>query len=229
MSETIFKVTGMDCAEETNVLRQAVGTLSGITDVTFNLLDGAMTVTAAEGAVDERDIVAAVERTGMSARPADNTQAGVSQSVAARFWPTHGRAVLCAASGIAVAAGFLSHWFLHGSLLDALAEGGGSESHAFPVASIGLYLVGVVAGGWFVFPKAAAALRRFRADMNLLMTIAVVGAIVIGEWFEAATVTFLFSLSLVLEAWSIGRARNAIKALFKLTPPRARYICPHDG
>ncbi|MFH2073766.1 MAG: heavy metal translocating P-type ATPase, partial [Pseudomonadota bacterium] len=186
-------------------------------------------VTAPEGAVDDRDIVAAVEHAGMSARPAENTKPGVSQSGAEGFWPTHGRAVLCAASGIAVIAGFLSHWFLHGSLLDALAEGGRSESHAFPVLSIGLYLVGVIAGGWFIFPKAAAALRRFRADMNLLMTIAVLGAIVIGEWFEAATVTFLFSLSLVLEAWSIGRARNAIKALFKLTPPRARYICPHNG
>ncbi|MBU3932308.1 MAG: cation transporter, partial [Proteobacteria bacterium] len=229
MSETIFKVTGMDCAEETNALRQTVGALSGIKDVTFNLLNGTMTVTAPEGAVDDRDIVAVVEHAGMSARPAENTKPGVSQSGAAGFWPLHGRAVLCAASGIAVIAGFLSHWFLHGSLLDALAEGGRSESHAFPVLSIGLYLVGVIAGGWFIFPKAAAALRRFRADMNLLMTIAVLGAIVIGEWFEAATVTFLFSLSLVLEAWSIGRARNAIKALFKLTPPRARYICPHNG
>ncbi len=229
MSETIFKVTGMDCAEETNALRQTVGALSGITDVTFNLLNGAMTVTAAEGVVDDRDIIAAVERAGMSARPVDDKQAGVSQSVAAGFWPTHGRAVLCAASGIAVIAGFLSHWFLHGSLLDALAEGGRSESHVFPVVSVGVYLIGVIAGGWFIFPKAVAALRRFRADMNLLMTIAVLGAIGIGEWFEAATVTFLFSLSFVLEAWSIGRARNAIKALFKLTPPRARYICPHDG
>jgi Cd2+/Zn2+-exporting ATPase len=65
--------------------------------------------------------------------------------------------------------------------------------------------------------------------MNLLMTIAVLGAILIAEWFEAATVSFLFSLSLVLEAWSIGRARSAIRALFTLTPPRARYLCPHDG
>jgi len=229
MSETIFKIAGMDCTEETNALRQTVGALSGINDVTFNLLNGTMTVTAAEGAVDDRDIVAGVERAGMSARPADNEQTAVSPSVAEGFWTTHGRVVLCVASGLAVAAGFLSHWFLHGSLLDALAEGGRSESHAFPAVSIGLYLVGVIAGGWFIFPKALAALRRFRADMNLLMTIAVLGAILIGEWFEAATVSFLFSLSLVLEAWSIGRARNAIKALFKLTPPRARYICPHDG
>ncbi len=229
MSERIFKVTGMDCAEETNALRQTVGALSGITDLRFNLLNGAMTVTVTHGAVEDGDVIAAVERAGMSARPADNTQAGVSQSVAAGFWVTHGRVVLCAASGIAVIVGFLSHWFLHGSLLDALAEGGRNESHAFPVVSILLYLAGVIAGGWFIFPKAAAALRRFRADMNLLMTIAVLGAITIGEWFEAATVTFLFSLSLVLEAWSISRARSAIKALFKLTPPRARYICPHDG
>lgn len=229
MSESIFKVTGMDCAEETNALRQTVGALSGITDVAFNLLNGTMTVTVPEGAVEDREIIAAVERAGMSARHAGNTKPGVSPSGAEGFWPTHGRTVLCAASGIAVAVGFLSHWYLHGSLLDALAEGGRSESHAFPAVSIVFYLVGVIAGGWFIFPKAVAALRRFRADMNLLMTIAVLGAFIIGEWFEAATVAFLFSLSLVLEAWSIDRARNAIKALFKLTPPMARYIYPHDG
>lgn len=229
MSEIIFKVTGMDCAEETNALRETVGSLSGITDVAFNLLNGTMTVTAPQGIVANVDIIAAVERAGMSARLADYKQASASQSASEGFWPTHGRFVLCVASGIAVAAGFLSHWFFHGSLLDALAEGGRSESHAFPVLSIGFYLIGVIAGGWFIFPKAVAALRRFRADMNLLMTIAVVGTIGIGEWFEAATVSFLFSLSLVLEAWSVGRARNAIKALFKLTPSLARYICPHDG
>ena len=88
MSEKIFKIAGMDCAEETNALRQAVGALPGILDLRFNLLDGAMTVTAPEGAVDERDIVAAMERAGMSARPVDNTQAGASQSGAAGSPPT---------------------------------------------------------------------------------------------------------------------------------------------
>ncbi|MFA4916336.1 MAG: heavy metal translocating P-type ATPase [Syntrophales bacterium] len=224
-----WHVRGMDCAEETKALRQAVGTLAGIMNVDFNLINGTMTVTAAEGVVDERDIISAVRRAGMSARPADSKEAAVSQSESTGFWLTHGRAALCVISGIAVATGFLSHWLSHGSLLDAFAEGGRSASHVFPAVSIGLYLVAVLTGGWFIFPKAVTALRRFRADMNLLMTIAVFGAIGIGEWFEAATVTFLFSLSLVLEAWSIGHARNAIKALFKLTPTRARYICPHNG
>ena len=226
---SVWHVRGMDCAEETKALRQTVGALTGIENVGFNLLNGTMTVTAREGAVDDRDIISAVRRAGMIAQPADSKQTALSPSCSAGFWLTHGRAVMCAVSGIAVIAGFLFHWLLHGNILDALAAGGRSESHLFPALSISFYLVAVFAGGWFIFPKAVAALRSFRADMNLLMTIAVLGAIGIGEWLEAATVTFLFSLSLVLEAWSIGRARHAISSLFRLTPPRARYICPHDG
>src|SRR3972149_1692066 len=118
MSERIFRVAGMDCAEETNALRQAVGALTGIEDVKFNLLNGTMTVTAAEATVDERDIISAVRHAGMIVRPADREQATVFQSESTGFWLSHGRAVMCAASGIAVAAGFLSHWLLHGNILD---------------------------------------------------------------------------------------------------------------
>ncbi|RMD64737.1 MAG: cadmium-translocating P-type ATPase, partial [Alphaproteobacteria bacterium] len=64
-------------------------------------------------------------------------------------------------------------------------------------------------------------------DMNLLMVIAVAGAIVIGEWFEAATVSFLFALSLLLESWSIARARHAIAQLLDLAPPIVRL--KHDS
>jgi len=219
----------MDCAEETNALRRTVGTLPGIADVTFNLLNGTMTVQAEVGAIPDGEIVAAVERAGLSAVVVEDRPGGGGQAVPERFWARQGRTILCGVSGLALASGFLSHWFLHGSLLDALAEGGTGASHYFPAISIGLYLAGVIAGGWYIFPKAWTALRGLRPDMNLLMTIAVLGAIAIGEWFEAATVTFLFALSLVLETWSVGRARNAIRSLLNLTPPTARYLCPHDG
>lgn len=72
--------------------------------------------------------------------------------------------------------------------------------------------------------KAWYAARALRPDMNLLMTVAVVGAVAIGEWFEAATVSFLFALSLMLESWSVGRARRAIAALLDLAPPTVRII-----
>jgi Cd2+/Zn2+-exporting ATPase len=91
-----------------------------------------------------------------------------------------------------------------------------------PSISIALYLCGIIAGILFVLPKAWRAAVALRPDMNLLMTIAVIGAAAIGEWFEAATVACLFSVSLLLESWSVGRARRAIAALMDLAPLTAR-------
>jgi Cd2+/Zn2+-exporting ATPase len=60
--------------------------------------------------------------------------------------------------------------------------------------------------------------------MNLLMVIAIAGAIVINEFLEAATVAFLFAVSLALESWSVGRARRAIAALMSISPNTARVV-----
>jgi Zn2+/Cd2+-exporting ATPase len=81
-------------------------------------------------------------------------------------------------------------------------------------------------GARFVVVKAWFAARNLRPDMNLLMTVAVVGAMAIGEWFEAAIVSFLFAVSLSLESWSVSRARRAIGALLDLAPPTARVLRP---
>jgi len=64
-------------------------------------------------------------------------------------------------------------------------------------------------------------LRLRRADMNLLMTISVIGAVILGDWFEATLVLFLFSLGTTLQVFTFGRTRNAISALMDLTPPNA--------
>ncbi len=72
-----------------------------------------------------------------------------------------------------------------------------------------------------MFPAAFMALKAWRLDMNVLMMVAVLGAWLIGEGAEAASVVFLFALAELLESWSVGRARNAISSLLKLTPETA--------
>ncbi len=225
-----YRVSGMDCAEETEALRQTVGRLSGVAGLSFNLLNGTMEVAFSGEALDDAAILAAAKKAGLSAQPVDPTAGGVpSPPDGAGSWLTNGRALLCSASGLLLLAGFLSHAFLHAGFLHAFAGGEGEAAHQFPPISILLYAAAALSGGWFILPKALASLRRLRPDMNLLMTLAVIGAMAIGEWFEAATVAFLFSLSLLLESWSVGRARRAITSLLSVTPPTARTLCPHDG
>ena len=114
-------------------------------------------------------------------------------------------------------------WPGHG-LLDAITSGFGNEEHEYPALSIAFYAVSVIFSYWFVAPKSLAALRRLRPDMNLLMTVAVIGAAILGDWFESASVAWLFAVALLLESWSVSRARRAVEALLDLSPDTARYI-----
>ncbi len=224
-----FRVRGLDCAEEVNALRDTVGKLRDVSALDFNLIDGTMTVQYDADLVGESVILDAVKRAGLQADPLDATCANGVCAVEEGWWLKRGRAFMCWSSGALVLTGLASHAMLHGGLLHALIGGEGMVNHVFPLPVRLLYGAAVVTGGWFVVPKAWLALRRLQADMNLLMTIAVFGAMAIGQWFEAGTVAFLFAFSLLLESWSVGRARRAIHALVNLTPPTARYRCPADG
>ena len=85
----------------------------------------------------------------------------------------------------------------------------------------------VVTGGLYTVRRALSAARTFSLDINVLMLVAVFGAVLIGEWFEAATVVFLFALAQFLEARSMDRARGAIRALMDVTPVEA--LVRRDG
>ena len=84
-----------------------------------------------------------------------------------------------------------------------------------------VFIVAMWAGGWFLLPKAWRAVRRRQPDINLLMVVAVIGATIIGEWAEAATVVFLFGVAEWLEGWADRRAHRAIAALLEITPRTA--------
>jgi Cd2+/Zn2+-exporting ATPase len=69
--------------------------------------------------------------------------------------------------------------------------------------------------------RARRSIADRRLDINVLMVVAVAGAAALGDWFEAATVVWLFAIAQRLESWSLDRARHAIRALMTLAPSRA--------
>jgi Cd2+/Zn2+-exporting ATPase len=85
-------------------------------------------------------------------------------------------------------------------------------------------LAAALIGGWNFFPKAVRAVRRLRLDMNFLMTVAIIGALMIGEPVEAAAIAALFSLAELLEAAAVARARRSIEELVRLAPEHARVV-----
>ncbi len=220
-----YKVRGMDCAEEVAVLKQAVGPRVGGADrLAFDVLNGRMTVANEARDVPEDEILKAVAATGMSAVP------WVAQVGAAKGGGDHRRqqVLFTAVSGACVLIGLTLHVVLAGGFAEAWKLLGTHAGQPTPWPEIAAYVAAVLFGARFVAVKAWYAARNLRPDMNLLMTVAVVGAMAIGEWFEAATVSFLFALSLAIESWSVGRARRAIAELLDLAPPTARLLRP-DG
>ena len=108
-------------------------------------------------------------------------------------------------SGAFLALGFLTRWINFGP----------------PILQTLFFGAATLAGGVLVVPGAWTSLRGLRLDMNVLMTVAVAGAWVLGERPEGAAVVFLFALAELLESWSVGRARQAVAKLLELAPATA--------
>src|SRR5690606_10675638 len=141
---------------------------------------------------------------GMRARLEAEERSAVS------WWERRGRLVLAAVAGVS--------WAL--SLAADHVLGADAVAAALAIGAI-------VAGGWYIVPRGIRAARNRALDMNFLMSIAAFGALLIGEYAEAASAMFLFAVAQLLETYSMDRARNAIKSLMDLSPAEAMVV--RDG
>jgi Cd2+/Zn2+-exporting ATPase len=197
-AESTFRVEGMDCHEEVALISRRLKRLSGFEAFSADVIAGRLHVQYDAARLTAGGISAAVADTGMRAW-LEHEEPHLSSTSQTRF-------LVLIASGVSLAAAIVAGWL------------------GWPIASRVLALATVAAGGAYPASRAWRALRYSALDMNVLMTIAVVGAIAIGQWSEAATVVFLFALAQHLESRSMDRARNAIRALMDLTPPEAAVV-----
>ena len=215
-----IRIAGMDCASCAASIEGALVKLEGVLDVRVDVVGGRARVRYAEGKLVRGDLTAAIERLGYSVIAGENRRArqevGTAADVEAQenrfaaFWNRRGRVLMSSAAGAALAIGI------------AATEAGAPKPWI-------LVLLGVstIAGGWFVVPRGLRAARNRALDMNFLMSVAAAGAWIIGEQTEAAATLFLFAVAELLEAYSMDRARNAIRALMDLSPAEANVL--RDG
>src|SRR5262249_35890330 len=177
MKRMVFKIQGLDCAEEVAILRRAVGPVVGGADnLSCDILHSTMTVFLADGTGGEEAILQAVRKTGMHASLWPEPSAVAHASAEESGWQRWGRTMLCLMSALCLVSGMLWPGLSHGNWLVALTGGAQHAALTLPLASRLLYLGAIVSAAWLVLPKALYAARTCRPDMHLLMLVAVLGA-----------------------------------------------------
>ncbi|MBY0414252.1 MAG: HAD-IC family P-type ATPase, partial [Bdellovibrionales bacterium] len=186
--KTTFKVLNMDCPDEIKAINDALR-MDGVLEVKANLMASTVQITHLKNVSEE-----------LLKNRINSTVVKVVEHEATGN-PNSPRIIKVSISGVALVTGILIDYYLQNT-----------------IATNVLYAISILVGGTLIFPKAYSALKRLSLDMNVLMTFAVIGALIIKQYSEGATVVFLFALSELLESLSVQRARNAIQELFKLTP-----------
>jgi Zn2+/Cd2+-exporting ATPase len=204
-----LRIEGMDCADCALKLEKGIRTLDGVTACTVSFATTRMNLVYDPAQLDVKHVARRVRAMGYSVgaggQLADGGRSGWIDRLRSRP-----RDAMTLASGLLL-------------VLAAIASLAGLP----PSLAMALLAASILVGGVFIFRKAWSSLRFNRElDINVLMTLAVVGAVIIGEWAEAAVVVFLFSLGEALEGYTMDRARNAIRSLMTLAPAEATVLRP---
>jgi Cd2+/Zn2+-exporting ATPase len=195
-AEAIFRVEGMDCNEEVIILERRLKPLIGLEALSADLIAQRLHVKYDAAKLTTSAMVDAVGETGM------------------RMWLEHEEPML---GGSALA----WRWKLMLGCGGLLASAAVLDTLGFFRATLPLYLAAVAVGIVYPLRRGITAARSRTLDINVLMVIAVAGALALGDWAEAASVVFLFALAQWLEVRTMERARRAIRALIDLAPREA--------
>ena len=199
--KSVFHIGKMDCPTEEGIIRNRLKGVDGIDSLEFDLMGRRLTVNHEHP--DETTVQKALESVGMD--PKLIVEGEVEEH-------GHGPAVSIRDRWLMGASGVFA------VVAEVIAWTSGAES-SWPVITLALFSIAL--GGRDTIQKGIVSLRTFTLNINFLMTIAIIGAAIIGQWPEAAMVTFLFGVAEMIEAFSLDRARHAIRSLMELSPERA--------
>ncbi len=207
----VFDVAGMDCADCARSVERVVGTLPGVDTAKVNFATGTLVVQPNPSGTEldglARAIGGAVDRAGYTAtmRVAGELRRGAERP----WWSNRKLVPTIIAAALWVVAFIALHTF------DA------------QTLSTVLFSAAIAVGAWPIVRAAFASLQVRRLDMNVLMTISVIGAAALGDWSEGALVVVLFSLGTTMQAITFDRTRSAIRQLLDQAPEEATLV--RDG
>jgi Cd2+/Zn2+-exporting ATPase len=208
-----FHVEGMNCPDCVRRVRDRLAGVDGVHAAEGSPVARRLSVTVDEGLIDRDRIRRELGKIGFVAR--DEVAAGAPSQI---WFSTHAARTYVSASLFALA-------------LVLVLLGVGAAPLRIPPVGVPwadlLFLLAALIGGWNFIPAGLRAAGARSLDMNFLMTVAILGAIGIGEFLEAGAIAFLFSLAELLEGYAVERARQSIQALMQLSPDRARVL--RDG
>jgi Cd2+/Zn2+-exporting ATPase len=208
-------VPGMDCPSCAGTVESALSSVAGVVDYDARPASGRVEITHDPGRTTRGDVVAAVENAGYEVVDGDRESPSV--------WRSR-RALKTAVGAVALLAGVGFEYLLTGSNTTLATVLGRPITTAWALYGIAAATAGqaILRNGWY-------SLRTRSLDIDVLMSAGVVGAVAVDLPFEAATLAVLFSVSELLERYSMDRARSSMTELMDLSPDTATVRCEESG